>query len=114
VAEFSAFGNIVIMKASVLTNLGLVFTANLVWIAALMYAASKFDPLNEYVSFLLFWIVPLAIYMVFLLRSGFLPGLHRALRLSAFGLIGFGLSLVSVIIVGSLYSAVLSHALNTQ
>lgn len=95
------------MNASILRNIGLVFAANLAWVACVMYAATKLALWNTYLDLALYWIAPLSVYLLLLHRSGWVPKVHRALRLAVFGVIGFGLSLVAVASVAMLYSLIL-------
>jgi hypothetical protein len=101
------------MNASIIRNVCLVFVANLVWVAGVMYTASKFTPLTEHLAFALYWIMPVSVYLLLLHRSAWMPRAHRALRLLVFGAIGLGLGLVAILTIGAFYSSVLAHAINT-
>jgi len=100
------------MNAKLLRNVGSAFVLDLAWVAGIMYAASKVDPFNEYLAFAMYWILPLSAYLALLHRSGWMLRAHRALRLSIFGVIGFGLSLLAINTTVWAYSLALSHALN--
>jgi hypothetical protein len=100
------------MNANTLKRLGFLFAGNLAWVAVIMYAATKLDPLNEYLALLLYWLVPLWAYLLVLNRADCMLRVHRAVRLTAIGIVGFGLSLVALVIVGLLYSLSLSYALS--
>lgn len=111
VAELGSLGREISMNATLLRNVGFAFLVNLAWVAGIMYAGIYLDPLNEYLGFALYWVLPLCTYLLILERSRWMGRLHRVLRTSIFALMGFGLSALASIAVGCAYSLALLHAL---